>query len=58
MQNGSTIKDDVASVNVLEITEAEVNSPVLLLIVLKSLFGRIVCFVADQANLNRSIADL
>jgi hypothetical protein len=52
MESGSTVKDNVTSVNVLEVTETELNSPVLLLKVLKSLLGWIVYFVADQANLN------
>ena len=47
MQNASTIKDNVTSMNVLEITETELNSPVLLLEILKGLLGRIVYFVAD-----------
>ena len=58
MQNGSTIKYNVTSMNVLEITETELNSPVLLLEVLKGLLGQIIYFVADQASLDRSIADL
>jgi hypothetical protein len=52
MQNGLAVHDDVASMNVLEIAETELNASILLFEVLKSLLRWIVYCVADQANLN------
>ena len=52
MQDDLTVNDNVASVNILEIAETELNPSILLGEVLKSLLCWIVYFVADQANLS------